>query len=485
MISGATSPESILPGSPASIAQAVETVGAGVSPARAVTSAWQAMSLPQWQGSAASSWDSFVPREAACFAKAPAAFSQVASALLAYQSAFISARAEIAAAIRDAAASEQATAGALQQHRDATRKAALAEPGTPEAVVGAFFDPGAMGLANAQTRAQAAVTAFNTTGDEVASQIRAAAAQTSDEKPGIEWWEQILRFPDTFIWNGVGGQLIDTLVGVWEMLPVHYMFDDWFNGGEPWWEQYGELWGGIIDAIVSDPLGALEAMWLDFIAAEHWDEYAGEGTGRVFTNVVMLLAGGVGAVRILRNLKNLRRADIPAALVNKPPASAIHVDRTKPGGNLFPEDFDPWGGLTYEQYIAKHWNPEAPQWDGSLGGWKYPDNDGFDTSPGAQPRTTITDMPVGTTRFDRFGGTGGEYVSPPGTPFPERGLPPDSVVKEYHVYKLEKEFDDFSGYPEGGSIAPAFEQPGGGYQIKLPKSIFWLLKHGYISEVPQ
>ncbi|MGO2141750.1 MAG: putative T7SS-secreted protein [Leucobacter sp.] len=305
MITGTTSPESVLPGSPAVIAQVVESVGSGVGPARTISTAWQAMSLPQWQGSSASSWESFVPREASRVGKAPAAFSQVASALLTYQSAFVSARAEISAAIRDAAAAEQSTAAALEQHRDATRRARNAEPGTPGSVVGAFFDPGAAGLANAQLRAQVAVTRLNSTGDEVATQIRAAAAQPSGEKPGIEWWEQILRFPDTFIWNGVGGQLIDTLVGVWEMLPVHYMFDDWFNGGKPWWEQYGELWGGIIGAIVSDPLGALQAMWLDFIAADHWDEYAGEGTGRVFTNVVMLLAGGIGVVRGIRGLRSL------------------------------------------------------------------------------------------------------------------------------------------------------------------------------------
>lgn len=70
-----------------------------------------------------------------------------------------------------------------------------------------------------------------------------------------------------FLWNGVGGQLIDTLVGGWKMLPVHYMFDDCFNDGKPWREQHRGLWGGSIGRIAPYPLGALEAMWPDFIAA--------------------------------------------------------------------------------------------------------------------------------------------------------------------------------------------------------------------------
>ncbi|WP_219812125.1 putative T7SS-secreted protein, partial [Rathayibacter toxicus] len=271
------------------IATVLDAVGAGIGPARAVTSAWQTMSLPQWQGRAASSWDSLVSRETARTATAPTAFTRTATALSRYQTAFVAARAEIEAAIQHAAAAEHATATAKQQHHEATRKAATADPGTPHATVAPFIDPGATTLANAQARAQAALTSFNQAGNEVASEIRAAAGGTSNEKSGIEWWDQILQFPGQFI-QGAAAQVWDTVVGVWEMLPVKYIIDNLVNPeSKPWWEAYfGDLWGGMIGAIVEDPWGAIQAIWSDFIAADHWDGYLGEGVGRVTTNVLLL-----------------------------------------------------------------------------------------------------------------------------------------------------------------------------------------------------
>lgn len=58
----------------------------------------------------------------------------------------------------------------------------------------AFHDPGAVRLANARSRAQAALTACNSTGDEIAARIRAAAGQTSDEDSGIGGSR--MKFPD-------------------------------------------------------------------------------------------------------------------------------------------------------------------------------------------------------------------------------------------------------------------------------------------------
>jgi hypothetical protein len=263
------------------------------------------MSLPAWQGKAAASWEAFIPRETARTGKAPGAFNRAASAMLRYQAAFASARAEIEAAISDAAKAEQSTSTARQHHHEATLKAAAAEPGTPEAIVAPFKDPGATRLADAQTRAETALASFTRTGDEVAGEIRSAAGQTSDEQPGIEWWDQILQFTGQFV-QGMLLQGWDTVVGVWDMLPIKYMFDDWFGGGKPWWEQYfGDLWGGIIDSVVQDPWGAVKATWDGLIAADHWGGYAGEGTGRVTTNILLLLGGGAGIAKVLKGLKGL------------------------------------------------------------------------------------------------------------------------------------------------------------------------------------
>nr|WP_198169848.1 TNT domain-containing protein [Agromyces laixinhei] len=415
---------------------------------------------------------------------APPAFNRVATALMRYNSAFHAARAEAQAAINDAAAAERSTANAHQEHHAAVRIAALATPGTPESIVDTFTDPGAIALANANSRLGTAQATFMQVGDEVAAEIRAAAGTTSDEAPEIEWWEQVgMSVPTWF--EGLFLQAGDTVVGIWEMLPVQYIWDDLVNNGDDWWEQYFvDLWGGIIDSIVADPAGAANAMWGEFIAADHWDGYVGEGAGRVTFNVASLAVGGLGALKLLKGLKGLSKVEAAAVVLNKPPKLDVRVDPSRPGGHLFPEDFDPLGGLTGDEFAARHWDPNAEQWNGSLGGWRYPPDDGFDMSPGVPPPVQLRAMPIGS-RFDRFGAPEGKYVSPEGTPFPDRALPPDAVLKDYHLYELVKPFDETSGYPVGGAIASEFEQPGGGMQLKLPRDVKWLEENDYLKEVSQ
>lgn len=185
MITGSSSAAQILPGNPGEISRVVETVGAGIAPARAVSAAWQSMTIPQWKGRAATQWAAFTPRERGRTAKAPTALNRVSSAMMRYQAAFTGARAEIDAAIADAAAAERTTTAALSEHREATRKAALADPGTPEATVAAFSDPGATALAAANSRATRAKTQFDRQGDEIASEIRAASLMASGVRPSV------------------------------------------------------------------------------------------------------------------------------------------------------------------------------------------------------------------------------------------------------------------------------------------------------------
>lgn len=332
MLSGSATVESLIPGAPNAIATAMETAGAGAGAARGVTQAWEVMSLPSWRGHAASSWEAFTPREAARTGMAPPAFNRVASALMRYDGAFRAARAEAQAAINDAAAAERATANAHQEHRTAVGIAALAKPGTPESVVDPFTDPGAIPLSNANSRYETARATLQQVGDEVAAEIRAAAGTTSGEAPGIEWWDQILQGPGRFV-EGFLLQTVDTIAGVWEMLPIQYIWDDIVNDGDDWWEQYFvELWGGIIDSIVTDPAGAANAMWGEFIAADHWDEYAGEGVGRVTFNIASLAAAGFGALKLLKGLKTADSASTLTAPLKNSKGVAVEGDRIQVDG---------------------------------------------------------------------------------------------------------------------------------------------------------
>ncbi len=88
------------------------------------------------------------------------------------------------------------------------------------------------------------------------------------------------------------------------------------------------------------------------------------------------------------------------------------------------------------------------------------------------------------------------YLAPAGDRYAERALPPQNLNTrdaaapcDYHVYKVTKAF-----WVWEGSIAPWFEQPGGGRQIKLDPvfldpsegqrlNVKWLLEHDYLASV--
>ncbi len=105
------------------------------------------------------------------------------------------------------------------------------------------------------------------------------------------------------------------------------------------------------------------------------------------------------------------------------------------------------------------------------GTWRYPERDGFQGDP-KERMTRVGE------RFDRFGGEGGRFTSPEGTPFESRALPPTSYDQPYNVYEVVRP------YPiQEGSIAPWFNQPGGGIQQVQPMSMGELVERGYLRRV--
>ena len=75
-------------------------------------------------------------------------------------------------------------------------------------------------------------------------------------------------------------------------------------------------------------------------------------------------------------------------------------------------------------------------------------------------------LPVGTL-VDRYGYPGGTFVSPVGTPYPMRALPPGSNQKPYTIYRVLKPIDNVAA----SKIMPWFGEIGLGTQYELPKSV--------------
>lgn len=126
-----------------------------------------------------------------------------------------------------------------------------------------------------------------------------------------------------------------------------------------------------------------------------------------------------------------------------------------PQAHLYRPDFDPYSGMTKQEYLDKWWDPE-------VGDWRYPSPEegaphvnGFDRTP--RPNTIEKDAII-----DRLGKGNGNFASPDGTPFEQRALPPSSVDRRPYVrYKVVKPLPD---EVLEGRAHPWFGQTGGGVQ---------------------
>lgn len=141
------------------------------------------------------------------------------------------------------------------------------------------------------------------------------------------------------------------------------------------------------------------------------------------------------------------------------------------------DDYRPYGHLTEEEWNNKYWpGREVDMYGNPKLRWpdtnKYPD--GF-FSPIDRAAIVLT---PGMT-IDRFGPAFGQYVSPVGTAFEQRGLPQSSLAPgSYHRYEVVEPIPAW-----GGKVAPAMEQPGGGVQFWFNDAIVDLVRAGYLREV--
>ncbi len=103
----------------------------------------------------------------------------------------------------------------------------------------------------------------------------------------------------------------------------------------------------------------------------------------------------------------------------------------------------------------------------------WPPNGGFAGTP---VRTTLQPGTI----VDRFGGTGGFYLSPSGTPAAARSLRPGTEGQPLTVYEVVKPL-----VVEAGPAASWFGRPGGGTQYYLrTRTVQDLIDSGYLRTIP-
>ncbi|MFS0706356.1 TNT domain-containing protein [Cellulomonas sp. 179-A 9B4 NHS] len=134
-------------------------------------------------------------------------------------------------------------------------------------------------------------------------------------------------------------------------------------------------------------------------------------------------------------------------------------------GSIVEPGYDPYGGHPDVQSFTQQYTVPDPSTPGGVG-WDWPPNRG--AVPGSEQIITLP--PGRTMQFDRIGGEGGEYFSPPGTPFGDRALPPDRLNFQRWTCEVDPKSPLVTSGAvriEESTIAPWFGQPGGGVQYRF------------------
>jgi hypothetical protein len=162
-----------------------------------------------------------------------------------------------------------------------------------------------------------------------------------------------------------------------------------------------------------------------------------------------------------------------------------------------------YGRLSKEEFLAKWTDPNTGGWR-----WDQVPADGFavhEADGQMVPDRYEVELQPGT-QIDRFGDAGGQYLSPDGLPYEQRGLPPSNLVPKPGTETVVNDAHPFNYYRyevvrpfkvDAGGIAPAFEQPGGGIQFLLDSrhlgdvpgvperlDVAWLVENGYLRPLP-
>jgi len=144
-------------------------------------------------------------------------------------------------------------------------------------------------------------------------------------------------------------------------------------------------------------------------------------------------------------------------------------------------DYKPFGDLSPTEYIDKHLKQFT---EGGFPDWRWPKDDGFDVT---KPIVPADDIVKPGDVIDRLAPVHpskdtGEFTTVPGSRFEGLGLPADRNAPAFQNHQLEV-VKPLPPEVRAGSIAPAFEQPGGELQFHFPGGIKKWIDEGYIKVV--
>ncbi|QOV41779.1 TNT domain-containing protein [Streptomyces chromofuscus] len=159
------------------------------------------------------------------------------------------------------------------------------------------------------------------------------------------------------------------------------------------------------------------------------------------------------------------------------------LPRTGPIGRML-QGYRPEGPTSGYWFLGCYWQTN-PQNDPQVGGWWFPDHNGFVLRNGRPVKRSLT-LRKGQL-IDLFGrGDAGHFLAPKGTPFAKRAIPPSNLDEynasdppfNYHLYEVTEDFT-----VEAGPARPWFNQPGLGTQYYTSTIVGDLKSQGKLKEI--
>lgn len=161
------------------------------------------------------------------------------------------------------------------------------------------------------------------------------------------------------------------------------------------------------------------------------------------------------------------------------------LPRTGPIGRML-RGYHPAGSTSRYWFLGCYWqtNPQN-QPTQQVGGWWFPDNNGFVLRNGRPVERPVT-LRKGQ-RVDLFGrGDSGHFLAPEGTPYAKRAIPPSNLDEyssasppfNYHLYEVIAPLTI-----EAGPARPWFAQPGLGTQYYTSATVGALIQSQKLREI--
>lgn len=312
-------PEDLVPGNPSRLRTIAESFLSAWQVCGGAVPALEGLRVEAWSGTAADAFHDAVNAEVRVLTSTVPSLLEVHSAIDAYVTTLLTARADASELADRYRRSVNRSAQAQEDHDAACRRAWLNSDifGVIGEAFAEFFDPGITDRIGMDIELRAIQRRVKNAGDQAAEIVRACASAAPIPQPaptvGGTITDAIVGWA-TGAYTAVSDVVVGTGEFLWAISPVRAISDLVACGPEGFiagrLNEYGQV-VEVASTVVADPGAAGAALVGDFFAAEMWAQNPARALGTVQANIGMLLIPGSALTKLGAAGKITGRAHVP------------------------------------------------------------------------------------------------------------------------------------------------------------------------------